>query len=99
MLGQHGGTGGRVIADLPPWVYDVVIALEEWRDTHPRLYERVLTVGNRTVDTPMGEQPIYGFEKADRCRCGCEPLEYVPHEVVAQARAIREYQRAKAASK
>jgi len=29
------------VTDLPPWVYDVVIELQRWRDEHPKLYRYV----------------------------------------------------------
>jgi hypothetical protein len=54
------------LADLPMWVVDLVIALEEHHDTHPQYYAKYWSSG-------------YEIERA--ATCGCEPLAVIPTEV------------------
>jgi hypothetical protein len=63
------------VSDLPAWVYDVVMELERWRDTHPKLHAQY--AGSREW------QPVD--------RCGCEPLDHVPANALDRAKAIRSY--------
>lgn len=68
------------MSDLPTWVWDILIELENQRDTHPEL---LFQAGG--MDKP---------EKYDWCSCGL--LDKVPPEVIHQVRAIRDYTQAKA---
>lgn len=65
------------MSDLPNWVYDVVIELKRWRDTHPKLHAQ-FTGSNE-------------WQRVDDC--GCKPLDHVPAEVIEQARVIERYNR------
>jgi hypothetical protein len=60
---------------LPNWVYDVVMALEQWSEEHPKLLAETY--------------PDYKPKPVDDC--GCAALDRVPADVRAQARAIRDY--------
>lgn len=64
---------------LPAWVYDVLVALIDWRDTHPRLFAEFLDQAN-------GE-----FRMQEAVECGCKPLDHVPAEILARAETIRAY--------
>lgn len=65
------------MAELPNWVYDVIIELERWRDEHPTLYAQY--AGSNE------------YRKVDDC--GCRPLDHIPPDVLAHAHTIREYLR------
>lgn len=65
--------------DLPAWVYDVVIAQQEWADMHPKLYGEFYS----------SEAGKHVMQRVDDC--GCKPLEHVPVEVQAEARAMARY--------
>lgn len=67
------------MTDLPTWVWDMLIELEDQRDTHPEL---LFQAGG------MAKPERYDW-------CSCALLDKVPAEVVTQARAIREYIQAK----
>lgn len=64
-------------AELPAWVYDVVMALQKWAEEHPRLLAEFY--------------PDYTPRPVDEC--GCKALELVPAEVKAQATAVAAYVR------
>lgn len=66
-------------AELPTWVWDVLIDLDTQRDEHPTLLFK--------------SGAFEGTAKYDWCPC--QPLQLVPPEVIAQARAIRQYTRDK----
>lgn len=66
-------------SDLPVWVWDILIELEEQRDTHPTL---LFQAGG------MAEPAKYDW-------CSCRLLDMVPPEVIDHARAIRDYVQAK----
>lgn len=68
------------MTELPTWVWDMLIELEDQRETHPKLLHQS---GLMTKPEP------YDW-------CSCALLDKVPREVVAQARAIRAYAQAKA---
>jgi hypothetical protein len=68
------------VNELPTWVWDILIELEDQRDTHPELLFKAAT---------MDEPAKYDW-------CSCALLDKVPPEVITQARAIREYVQAKA---
>ena len=61
--------------DLPPWVYDTVMALQKWADEHPKLF----------MERYDGQ-----FLKLDD-DCGCKALAAVPAEVQAEARVLAHY--------
>lgn len=65
------------MAELPNWIYDVIIELERWRDEHSKLYAQF-----------AGSNEYQAVDD-----CGCRPLDHVPPDVLAQAHAIREYLR------
>jgi hypothetical protein len=65
------------VSELPNWIYDVIIDLERWRDEHPKLYAQY-----------AGSDE---YQTVDQC--GCQPLDHVPPNVLAEAHAIREYLR------
>jgi len=66
-------------SDLPIWVWDILIELEEQRDTHPEL---LYQAGG------MDKPARYEW-------CSCALLDKVPPEVIEHARAIRDYVQAK----
>lgn len=63
------------MSDLPNWVYDVVIELQRWSYEHPKLYAQY--AGSNE------------YQRVDKC--GCEALQLVPEEVLAEAKVIRAY--------
>ena len=65
------------LADLPEWVIQLVMALEEHSDTHPMYYAEYY--------------PDYKMQRA--ATCGCEPLEVIPIEVRRMIVAHAESQR------
>lgn len=65
------------MADLPNWVYDLVMDLQRWEDEHPTLYAQY-----------AGSD---AFQKVSECGCGA--LKRVPADVIDQARTLREYLR------
>lgn len=67
-------------SDLPSWVWDILVELEEQRDVHPEL---LFQAGGMEMPAK------YGW-------CSCALLDKVPPEVIEHARAIREYTQAKA---
>lgn len=66
-------------AELPVWVWDMLIELEDQRDTHPKL---LFQAGG------MAKPERYDW-------CSCALLDKVPLEVLDHARAIRDYTQAK----
>ena len=66
--------------DLPTWVWDILIELENQRDTHPEL---LFQAGGMTAPA-----------KYDWCSCAL--LDKVPSEIIDRVRAIRDYTQAKA---
>lgn len=66
-------------SDLPVWVWDILIELEEQRDTHPEL---LFQAGG------MAEPAKYDW-------CSCSLLDKVPADVISHVRAIRDYVQAK----
>lgn len=66
-------------SDLPVWVWDILIELEEQRDTHPKLF---------AYFAGKDEPQRYDW-------CSCALLDKVPPEVIEHARAIRDYVQAK----
>lgn len=66
-------------SELPVWVWDMLIELEDQRDTHPEL---LFQAGG------MAKPERYGW-------CSCALLDRVPPEVIHHVRAIRDYVRAK----
>jgi hypothetical protein len=66
-------------SELPPWVWDILIELENQRDTHPKLLFQ-----SATMDEPA---------KYDWCSCAL--LDLVPPDVLEHARTIRDYVQAK----
>lgn len=72
--------------DLPAWVYDMIMHLDQWHDEHGTLYVEAYQIASGRHE----------FVKADRC--GCRALEAVPADVISQARALRSYLAAKAAT-
>lgn len=66
-------------SDLPVWVWDILIELEDQRDTHPEL---LFQAGGMT-------------EPAKYEWCSCALLDMVPPEVIEHAQAIRDYTQAK----
>jgi hypothetical protein len=68
------------VTELPTWVWDMLIELEEQREIHPKLLHQS---GLMTKPEP------YDW-------CSCALLDKVPREVTAQAQAIRAYAQAKA---
>lgn len=67
-------------SELPIWVWDILIEMEDQRDTHPKLLHQS---GLMTKPEP------YDW-------CSCALLDKVPPEVIEHARAIRDYTQAKA---
>lgn len=68
------------MTELPAWVWDILIELEDQRDTHPEL---LFQAGG------MAKPERYEW-------CSCALLDKVPPEVIGQVRAIRNYTQAKA---
>ena len=68
------------MGELPTWVWDILIELEDQRDTHPELLFQAAT---------MDEPAKYDW-------CSCALLDKVPPDVITKVRAIREYTQAKA---
>lgn len=66
-------------SDLPVWVWDILIELEEQRDTHPEL---LFQAGG--MDKPARCE-----------WCSCSLLDKVPPEVISHVWAIRDYVQAK----
>ena len=66
-------------SELPTWVWDMLIELENQRDTHPQL---LFQAGG------MSETERYEW-------CSCRLLDMVPPEVLDHALAIRDYTQAK----
>ncbi|PZF98521.1 hypothetical protein [Micromonospora deserti] len=64
-------------AQLPAWVYDLVIELADQEGVHPKLlFESGAFEGTRVYDW-----------------CPCKALERVPADIREQAQAIRSYKR------
>jgi hypothetical protein len=66
------------MTDLPPWVYDVVMALEKWEE-HPRLFAEYFSVA-------AGEHVMQPTDE-----CGCAALQHVPKDVRDHARTLATY--------
>lgn len=70
------------MADLPKWVWDLVIHLQQQEEEHPKLY--------RQVDAKYPEQG-YSYQPAEWC--AGTALSQVPRPIQKQAEAIRTYTR------
>lgn len=70
------------MTDLPKWVWDMIIHLEDQEDIHPKLYVQ--------VDAKYPEQ---GYSYQPSSWCAGTVLNSVPLEIRGQARAIRDYTR------
>lgn len=70
------------MANLPKWVWDLVIHLQEMEMEHPKLF--------RQVDAKYPEQG-YSYQEAEWCPG--QALSQVPRPILNQAEAIRDYTR------
>lgn len=70
------------MTELPKWVWDLIMNLQQQEEEHPNLYVR--------VDAKYPEQ---GFSYQQALWCPRTALHSVPVEIESQAKAIRDYTR------